>query len=103
MVNLLSTSYTIQRCSFRRCGLFIVLFHVGGTIYKRQHRGKYLYHRTVFRHVRNFGGSSIAMGYVALPGKVEIKESGDVRLCMVRPNVCMCMRNLSERWKIFAT
>lgn len=81
-------------CSFRRCASFIVLFHVGGTIYKRQHRGKYLYRRTVFRHVRNFGGSPMSsyfryeMGYVALPGEVEIKESGGARLCMyVRPRV----------------
>lgn len=68
-------------------------------MYKRRHRGKYLYRRTVFRHVRNFGGSPMAsyfryeMGYVALPGEVEIKESGDVRwrAVYVRPSASACV------------
>lgn len=41
------------------------------------------------------------MGYVALPGQVEIKESGEGGggglECTWRLHVCTCMRNLSER------
>lgn len=105
-VDPLSKSYSVQYCNFRRCASFIVLFHVGGTIYKRQHRGKYLYRRTVFRHVRNFGESPMAsyfkyeMGYVAFARRSRNKRIRGRALVYVRRRVCMCVWNLSERWKI---
>jgi len=101
-VDLFSKFYSVQYCSFRKCVSFIVLFHVGGTIYKRQHREKYLYRRTVFRHVRNFGESPMAsyfkyeMGYVAFARQSRNKR---IRGCAL---VYVCVWNLSERWKIFA-